>query len=239
MRGERVEAQHHRGETGHAGGHFELPGHRRGDRQLPVKQAVNISAVMPRPPGYFLDGKTGIPDQLRDINAHGINSVASLQKVKGLRDAKVVIASHHFGMPRWKYRDAFDADYKAFKKSSKMGHDSIAEALGKSAHMVASYRRKGEAGSIPPEDVVRKAAALFGHGDPFRYMDDPRVAEGVGLAPYAAMPQWQRDLLQRQARTMDWSPLTPHQWELLMDALAAQARSIESASQAGKKDVMK
>lgn len=142
-------------------------------------------------------------------------------------------------MPRWKYRDAFDADYKAFKKASKMKDEAIAEALGKSAHMVASYRRKGDSGSIPPEDVVRKAAVLFGHNDPFRYMDDPRVAEGVGMSVYAEMPQWMKDLLQRQARTMDGSTLSPNQWEMLLDALAAQARAIESASQAGKKDVTK
>lgn len=239
MRRERVEAQHHRGETGDAGGRFELPGHRRGDGQLPVKQPVNVRAVMPRTAGYFLDGKAGIPDQLRDVNAHASNSVASLQKVKGLRGAKVVIAPHHFGMPRWKYRDAFDADYKAFKKSSRLDEKAIAEKLGKSPHMVASYRRKGDSGSIPPEDVIRKAAVLFGHKDPFRYMDDPRVAEGVGMAVYAEMPQWMKDLLQRQARTMDGSTLSPNQWEMLLDALAAQARAIESASQAGKKDVTK
>jgi len=141
-------------------------------------------------------------------------------------------------MPRWKYRDAFNADYLAFHKGSDLSHDEIAEKLGKSAHAIATYRRKGESGSIPPEDVIRKFAAMVGKS-PFTYMDDPRVGDAVGLENYADMPQWQRDLLQRNLRGIDGSNLSPQVWEMLLDQLLTQARSMEAAILAGKKDVTK
>ena len=137
-------------------------------------------------------------------------------------------------MPRWKYRDTFDADYLALHKQGGMSHEDIAKALDRSVHTVASYRRKGEGCVIPPEEVLRRFASLTGHS-PFRYMDDPRVADAVGLETYAELPQWQKDLLQRNARAMDGAELTPKQWELLMDSLVSQARALAATALAGVK----
>lgn len=128
-------------------------------------------------------------------------------------------------MPRWKYRDAFAESYRALKANKGMTDEAIAQALGKSTHMIASYKRRGDSGSIPPEDVVRKFASLCGVS-PFRFMDDPRLAEAFGNDAWAQMPQWQRDLLQMNARVFDGTQLPPEQWLLLMDRLAADARAM-------------
>lgn len=73
-------------------------------------------------------------------------------------------------MPRWNYRDAFDAEYKAFRARTGWTVDQVAEALGKSVNMLNGYRR--EHGSIPPDDVIYRAAELFGC-EPTRFMYGP------------------------------------------------------------------
>lgn len=130
-------------------------------------------------------------------------------------------------MPRYKYRDTFDDAYWKPRADRDWSDKDVADAIGKSPHMLACYRRKGEAGSIPPEDVVRTFAALCGVS-PFRFMDDPRVADGVGNDAYASLPQWQRDLLQVNARLMDGSHLAPEHWAKLMDRLGSDARAMEA-----------
>ena len=168
-----MKPQHHGRQVGDAGGRFELPGHRSRHGQPAVKQTVYIRPIMSRCAGYTFNGKSGIPDDLGDIYTHGGNSVVSLQNCQGSDGAKSVVGAHNSDMPRWKYRDTFDADYKAFRLLTGWSDQEIATTVDRSPHMVASYRRKGDKGSIPPEEVIRKFAVLFGHNDPFRYMDDP------------------------------------------------------------------
>jgi|GEM_PF-1157652 len=229
-----MKSEHHGGQIGDARSCFELPSHRRHHGQFPVKQTVDVRFVMPRAPSNLGDGEVFGPDQMCDVESHVLKSVASLQNCQGAHGAENWISLQNHVMPRWKYRDAFDEDYLALKKRTGWSHEEIAGKLGKSVHMVASYRRKGESGSVAPDDVIWKFAALTGKS-PFNYMDNPFLAECIGLEAYATIPQWKRDILQRNLRGLNGSSLPPQVWEMLLDSLLSQAREVEAALNAGKK----
>lgn len=234
MIGQGVNLKHVGSQPWDSGCRFQLPGHRGSHRQTPMKKATDISPVMSCFPRHALNGLAGIPDEKSNINAHALHSVVAIQHCQGYVDTFSIVSLHNSDMPRWKYRDAFDADYLVLHKVKGMTHEAIAEGLRRSVHTVASYRRKGEGCVIPPEEVIRRFAAMTGES-PFKYMDDPRVAEAVGLEAYAELPQWQKDLLQRNARAMDGAELTPKQWELLMDSLISQARALAATALVGVK----
>lgn len=101
-------------------------------------------------------------------------------------------------MPRWKYRDAFDAEYWAFRERTGWTVDQVAEALGKSVNMLNGYRR--ENGSVPPDEVIYKAAELFGC-EPTRFMDDPAAASIFGKG-YGSMTRSRVDTIQRAMRIL-------------------------------------
>jgi hypothetical protein len=52
-------------------------------------------------------------------------------------------------MTHWVYRDAFDARYREYRKRTKATVKEVADALGKSASSINSWRRKG-GGTTPP-----------------------------------------------------------------------------------------
>lgn len=214
-----------------AGHRFELLGHLYRHLQATREKVVDVGRIVPCGSRDLSDGEALGFDEWLNIDAaagdlHGglpSSSVVELHRCSSPTHEISSAQSHIDGMSRYKYRDAFSESYKALRET--MTPEEIADALGKSTHMVTSYMRRGESGSIPPEDVIRKFAALC-RVSPFRFMDDPRLAEAIGNEAYAALPQWQRDLLQLSARHMDGSRLSPEQWAVLVDRLGADARAM-------------
>jgi len=129
---------------------------------------------------------------------HASKFVARLQKVKMADSGQFAGSLHDSGMPRWRYRDAFDAEYKAFRDRTGWTVDQVAEALGKSVNMLNGYRR--DHGSVPPDEVIYKAAELFGC-EPTRFMDDPAAATVFGKG-YGAMTRGRMDTIQDAMRIL-------------------------------------
>ena len=199
---------------------------------LTTQNAKDKGVVLAASVSYFLNGHLGVPDQVSAIGedkfrSHVPNSGTWSQKVNRTIDDPLGSLPQNRSMPRYKYRDAFDDAYWNLREERAWSDADVAAAIGKSPHMLACYRRKGETGSVPPEDVVRAFASLCGVS-PFRFMDDPRVADAFGNETWSALPEWQRDLLQRNCRVFDGTTLPPEQWQLLMDRLAADARAMEA-----------
>ncbi len=122
-------------------------------------------------------------------------------------------------MPRWKYRDAFDAEYRAFRERTDWTVDQLAKCLGRSVNMLNGYRR--ENGSIPPNEVIYKAAELFGC-EPTRFMDDPAAASIFGKG-YGAMTRSRTDTIQKAMRILSDQRISDAAAEGLVSELDTRA----------------
>ena len=221
------------------GGFLDPVALRQGAGYASLQYPQDVGLVLTQTVGYFLDRHPRIPDQVAAVRKyefvlHGVKSVSLSQDCQEVARCINSDLLQTLTMPRWNYRDAFDAAYWEVRTRLDLTDSEVAEAMGCSPHTLASYRRKGNGGSIPSEDKIRRFAALCGLS-PFTFMDDPRVGESVGLGAWASLPQWQRDLLQRNARLMDGTPLTPEQWALLVDRLGADARAMAALMESAKK----
>ena len=229
----RSEPAQNQGKPTDAACRFQLLRHLDGHGESSGQEVVDVADSMPRILRNLSDGEAVRFHQWSYINAASSDfhprlpttSVAKLHRSSSATPEKYSGGEYGSGMPRYKYRDAFAESHAALRET--MTKEEIAKALGKSHHMVTSYMRHGDKASIPPEDVVRKLASLC-RVSPFRFMDDPRLAEAIGTDHYSTLPQWQRDLLQLNMRTLDGSKLPPEQWMRLMDRLSADARAMEA-----------
>lgn len=159
----------------------------------PVEMGLNASNLPPDEP----EGPAFGADDGAEV-LHASNFVSSLQKVKSVDGGLFAGSLHDSPMPRWKYRDAFDAEYWAFRERTGWTVDQVAEALGKSVNMLNGYRR--ENGSVPPDEVIYKAAELFGC-EPTRFMDDPAAASIFGKG-YGSMTRSRVDTIQKAMRIL-------------------------------------
>jgi len=141
---------------------------------------AQVAVIYPKRLGDIGLGQAhGLEAFLKD--AHEGQFVVKSQTAQGQTSTKVARPAQNGGMNSWLYRDAFDAEYQAYIKRTKMTAPQVAEILGVSVDSLNGYRRPKNPTEPKPETLV-KAAQLFGC-DVYRFMTNWGLVAASGVDP--------------------------------------------------------